>query len=88
MQMTIGQPPDTPEEMMGIMPCKFSVFVNMELLPTLLSNTDHLHRSPVWTDPFHVQLFRDEARREVLSTSSQDTTTQTKYVWTTVQRQE
>ena len=67
-----------------IHPHKFSAFVSMELLPALISTDDNVRASPMWTDPFRVQTWCDEACREVL-TSNQDAATQTEYVWTTVQ---
>ena len=58
-----------------IHPYKFLAFVNLELLPAIISDSDNLHATLIRTDPLHVQTWHNEAQREAPSSGNQDTTT-------------
>ena len=79
---------NTGQHALLIHPHEFSSFVNLELVPALLADTDGALSHPIRVEPYRVVPWNETTTiRAVPSASHRDASAQTEYIWTTVQRQ-
>ena len=78
---------NTGQHALLIHPHEFSSFVNLELVPALLADTDTAQSRSIWVEPYRVVPWNEGTIREIPPASHRDAAAQTEYVWTTVQRQ-
>lgn len=78
---------NTGQHALLIHPHEFSSFVNLELVPALLADTDTAQSRPIRVEPYRVVPWDETTVGAVQPASHRDASAQTEYIWTTVQQQ-